>query len=511
MYNPTPNLPSNLYTNGAVRFDTRQVANMLYQEERIRRMQQAREQADIDKTLQNEIGKVRSADTQLVVDTYNDYKNLRSQLYNKKLKRDPVAYAEMQRLSDLKYRDLMGTIRGSIETGEREKKIADGRRSNPNNYSDDTAALLGLSTRTRFDQLGQVDYNGKKLDLRSDEPYIYSGSDFNLAELKQKAEGTMQDRHSITNPMDDKGLQFRDTKFKFGNSPQAYKDFLMSGLLERKAGRAAEHSWDNLPKGEFERTAEEFKKLNPEKWKQMGLPTAQELRSNNPDSKLENWATYESMRYAIDKAPAVEQGAPYLNAITDRKMKKQDAMDMATFNSNLRRGEIQLRNNLKNQGDKEQKASVEQWLKNTEQQAITNNDSKWTLTIGGKKIETYEVPQIPSIMQAFEKIDIYGKKVQPNALGVDKNGNYYPIFFKKKLIPANGKEPARYDGYEQTPGTKKFAVDMNLTGKSVPRNLLSPEVANALISPKGASEELDAETTGSPIVGGPEAPAAPFD
>jgi hypothetical protein len=114
-------------------------------------------------------------------------------------------------------------------------------------------------------------------------------------------------------------------------------------------------------------------------------------------------------------------------------------------------------------------------------------------------------------MQAFEKIDIYGKKVQPNALGVDKNGNYYPIFFKKKLIPANGKEPARYDGYEQTPGTKKFAVDMNLTGKSVPRNLLSPEVANALISPKGASEELDAETTGSPIVGGPEAPAAPFD
>ena len=74
----------------------------------MRQVQQRQQSAALQKMMQEEMGKVRSADTQAITEKYNNYARLGEMLYDKKINRDPIKRNEIQMLKDRAYSDLMG-------------------------------------------------------------------------------------------------------------------------------------------------------------------------------------------------------------------------------------------------------------------------------------------------------------------------------------------------------------------------------------------------------------------
>lgn len=509
MYNPTPNLPAgNLYNNGAVRFDTRQIQNYLLQEQRMLQQQQAAQRAAVDKMLQDEIGKVRSADTQGIVDTYNNYKNVRSQLYNKKNQRDPVKYAELQRASDLAYRDLMGGINGSIELKEREKKRFDAYSSNPMLFADDFGDRMAVSTRTPTKHIGKVLYKGKEEDFGNEEKYRYNGADFNLAELTQKAEGTVKNTgHSDEQAIDK--FSHREIPYQFGNTPSAYKDYLLSGLSERKAGRAAAFEWDNIPKAEIEKTIQEFKAIHPDKWKKMNI-TPQEIKSANPDNKAENWATYKAMRYAIDKNPVAGTPATIMHTEDKMNQEQENRMALAKYNKGANESLAKLKHKWKTEDDDGKKATMGAFVDDMIKGAQKHRSQQ--MNIHGKMVDVWTLPNMPSLKKSMQVKDRFGKDVQPNQFVADKDGNIYPVFYEmEKTTKADGTD--KYTGNFK-PGKIKGRIkfDPSLTTKLSKQQIVAELSKQMLPGSKVelGTEEEEVSTTKAGMPSSPEEPA-PFD
>lgn len=504
MYNPTPNLPAGqLYNNGAVRFDTRQIANMLYQEQRMNQFNQQRQAAAVDKQLQDEIGKVRSADTQPIVDDYNSYKNLRTQLYNKKNQRDPVKYAELQRASDLAYRNLMGGINASVEYKEAEKNRKQAYATNPDLYADDFGDRMATSLRTPTRAINKVQFNGKEYDFSNEENFRHQGTNTDFSDIIKKSAGEKGSRYTDKRPLDDKGLQTELTEYKSGNDAHQRYDYLLGAFGKHSAGRDAAKKLAELPEGEFERVAADYSNTSPELLKKKGVQQLTGI-DFDPNNKAAKYAAYLAMKGFNEDMPEAQKPSQQTNEMLKMQLEQGNRMAIAKFNKKANEDAIRLRSELKKGDDKGNEAKMGEFVdglisdaKKTKPSAITSESGD----LGDAK-KIWELPSLPSLKKTYQTKDIYGKDVVPNGFAVDKDDNVYAVFYKRNLIdevdPKGKKTGSKiYSGYQKAKDGSMI-VDENLTVK-VPKKVVTAELSKQM---QGASRvdlgtDDDNSTSGS--------------
>jgi hypothetical protein len=243
--------------------------------------------------------------------------------------------------------------------------------------------------------------------------------------------------------------------------------------------------------------------MSPDKWKQMNI-TPQELKSSNPESKAENWATYRAMRYAIDNPVVAEAPKTITNESKKMQMQHENRMAYARFNKAANEQLAKLKKSWKDKGDQEQKATMGQFVDNL----VKNAQSKPAFDFideSGQSKQLYSLPNMPSIRKALETTDMFGKKVQPEQIAVDKDGNVYSVFYEREIVKdKEGK--SSYTGKYATGKSKgRVRFDKNLTSV-IDKNILIAELSKEMLTP--SKVELIADDD-EPSSTAPNAPSEP--
>jgi len=300
-------------------------AQQLYQEQKIRQVRQQQENAALDASIQKEIGKVRAVDTPEVIKSWQDYKGLKQQLlFNKDLQKDPLAYNQLQQAAQRAYQNVFSASNKSQELKELQKNLVSEAMRNPNGMADDYGKRIATLMNTPLSAVGNHPEYG---DLTNFDDYRYKGMSTDFGKMIKEAVGTPRKIAGKEVLVDD-GLQFKTPMHEYGNTPGQVKDYLLGAMAMRQSGRDAAYQWDHLPEEEIASTIKKYQSLPKEYWEKIGLQEPQELLPKNPDSKAENFASYQAMKYAIDNAP--REVAPAfrqnLKAIEDLKFNRQKQM-----------------------------------------------------------------------------------------------------------------------------------------------------------------------------------------
>jgi hypothetical protein len=499
-YNATPNLPNNLYTNGAVTFDTRQLANMLYQEQKMRRIEQSRRDAELNDQISKEMAGVFSADRPQAAANFDRWKKAASLLRNPKIHKNRDAFLAAQQEEREAYSNFFTHTGKSRERKEYIKELASLK---PEERSDEHGDLVSTYMTTPLEKIREADIRGKKFDLSNPDSFRNMGN-FDWSKTVKENLGSLTTTEVDGGMADAKGLEkLVKVVEHYSGTPEKVKEgILNTARTNVVAKRTLEKMAADLTPEMVKDVDAKFAAIPESVFTQMGRKKSD--FSADPSNPFDVAATYVAKKSMLDNPPRVKETKRVTNKAREDELQEEKERRMAVFNSNLRKGEIQLRDSLKDKGEKEQQDSVDKWLRGIEKEAIESG-KVWNINHPNQpKIRTFQIPLTPSLAKSFER-----NKVQPNALGVDENGNYYPLFYKRQVVtPATG-DPYLGD-FEKKNG--KFVIDPTLSVK-VSRDAVKPEVANVLLSPKlvetsmGDDDEGEVGQAAAPKL--PTAPSAP--
>lgn len=336
-----PSLPTNLYSSGAVKFDNRQLNQMLYAEQKQREAQRAAEAKALQEEFANNVSKMRDADVADYTNLYSKYKEQKKALlFDKKLQKDPLAFQQAQMQTARTYADLNKLSNASRQDREDTELMRKDWLIHGENYVDDFATMLSARNKLPLSQLSQVDLGEvdekgqrKYRDLSNWDAFRYKGVDYDPTKLLNTAQGTEMKREFDEGAVDKTGLQNKITTYQFhGSSPMQYRDTILGGMLgDRKANKFFQYQLKNTTPEEIERVNKEFANIPDSVWKQWGV-NKQELTQSTPDNKSETVANYLAKKYAIDNLPKAIK--------TDLRTNERVKMDMqnAAAMERLRKG-----------------------------------------------------------------------------------------------------------------------------------------------------------------------------
>jgi hypothetical protein len=435
-----PPLPSGIYSGGNVKFDSRQAAAYLHQDQLRRQDNQLRSARDVDNMLKGEMGKVRSADVPLVMEAYDKFKkNTQAVLFDKKLQRDPVAYANAQRDAAKAHQDFM-----QIATGSQQAKAAmEGRHKlyleKPDLFSDDYGKLESTFNSTPLNQLSGVDYNGQKLDLTNDDSFRYTGTNTDLGKLVKDAGGAPRDIYGAPIPMDKAGLQMEIPSYKFGASPDQVKGTLLNNAASRGIGRDFGRLVDDPNfQHNYEQVEQLYKAIPKEKITQMGIKDLPDLTPQNPQNKSDLASSYLAMKYAVENNPTKGESKFRTNEATKMNMEEGKDVRMEGLRNKHEQANILLRKKLGDDGAKEvdDSGGMDQYMDDLFARAKSN--PREYKTAAGQVSTQYLIPASAASKKIFEaqvdQKDANGiiKQVprQPDDLHFSADGKYVtPIFY----------------------------------------------------------------------------------
>jgi len=404
------------------------IGQQLYLEQKQRQARQQQENAMLDANIQKEIGRVRSVDTPEVINSYNQYKQLRKELlFNKQLQKDPLAYKKLQQEANRAYQNIFSTANKSAEVKEMSKNLTTDRMKNPDVYSDDFGDRMSVLMNTPISGLNHPQLG----DLTNWDNYRYKGSNTNFAEHVQKAIGQPKQVYASERVLDG-GLQTEITPFTYANTPKQVKDYLLGTFGMHNIGRDASYQWRQLPEAEIEETIKQYQAIPKEKWQKMGISTPQDLLPSNADNDAENYASYLAMKYAISSEP--KQGTPIyrqnLKAVKDldyaRDLEKErirhaNARDLIEYRKKIDPNDTDLNNTW-----------IETYIGNRISAAksdpnnlhVIYNSQSPNLNVKGYFIKPDAV-----MMKAFTRGA--GKDaVEPDRIYVTEDNKIMPIFYK---------------------------------------------------------------------------------
>lgn len=165
----------------------------------------------------------------------------------------------------------------------------------------------------------------------------------------------------------------------------------------------------------------------------------------------------------------------------DRKLR--DQKELAAFNSSLRKNEARLEASLKGKEGAAQQSAISQHIDGIIQKATSKPPKP--VTISGKTYDLYDVPVTPSLAKSLEKVDALGEKRQPNAIRVDKNGNFYGIFYKPEVDEKTNSYTGKFQ--KTASGNPKIEGDLTTT---VTRDVFQPQYASEILTPKAVEGSL---------------------
>jgi len=457
------------------------LGQQMYLEQKQREIRQQQENAFIDANIQKEIGKVRSVDTPDVINSYNQYKQLKKTLlFDKQLQRDPLAYNQIQQEANRAYQNIFTTANKSAELKEMQKNLSSARMKNPDIYADDFGQRMASLMNTPISGLDNHPVYGN--ELTNMDKYMYGGSNTNWADYLQKAAGQPKQVFADEKLLDG-GLQTQITPYMYGNTPAQVKDYLLGTMGLHKTDRDAAYQWDHLTDKQIEDVTNAYQSIPKEKWKQMGLDGPQNVSPKNLDSKAEKYASYLAMQYAIANEP--KQGTPVYRenkkATLDWQLNKDKIMEGIRHGNRM--AEMSFRDQLKNKGDDEQNDMMDELYDNLKSDAL-KSPIKYT-PAEGKPYNQYQLKVTPAIKTMFAVTDSKGHKIYPDDVRLSTDHT--------KVIPIF------YEHYIDNKGNPTQEVVKNEKGESKALTDLSHPILESEFKQRWKKELMGAQAYGTSL------------
>ena len=393
----------------------------------MRQQKAEQEGAILDANVQKEMGKVRSVDAPEVIKNWQEYKQLKKNLYfNKELQKDPLAYNQAQQAAAKKYQDIFAISKKSSELNELQKSLTAGYMKDPNSHADDAGIKINTLMNTPVSGLAQP--HPQLGDLTNMENYLDRSINTDFGKMVRDATGTPKQTYSKEEPIQG-GLQTKITPYEYGSSPLQVKESLLGTMGMRQAGKDAAKAWDRLPESEIEGTIKAYQALPKEYWERIGLKEPQNLFPKNPDSKAENFAAYQAMKYAVANAP--REGKPMVIDNKAAVMKAQEAKDrrMALLKHGYSEAEIRLKDELKDKGEGEQNDIIDKRYEEIKQDALSKPLAYKPAK--GSPYSQYSIKVTEPMKKMFAIQDAKGHLIYPDDIRYSSDLKYVvPIFYE---------------------------------------------------------------------------------
>lgn len=388
--------------------ETQQASNQLFQQQYQRQLMMRKEGDMLDATMNRELPKLRGADVPEFTNSYQQYKNYKQQLYfNKDIQRDPVKYNQIQAKANEALSNAYKLADDSTAENQRQRQIAQGRKTKPDLYEDTTGDMLnkasGMTTKELRDHpLGNTD------------SYMYHGSNTDWGKMDNQAAGQPKEVPYTKNEnVDAKGVQSNVTHYTFGNTPAQHYSYLI-GEMKHGAARDARNAYAQIDPADMEAVHQRYLAIPDEQWQQMGT-TRQDLpEGNTPEEKF---ARYKTELYTLNNQP---KGKTQLvtNKVADYDMKsaereklqknsqKQQIL-MASIKNNQAIGRINLHRLYSQQDAAGQDALVDAHF-DTEFQDASKQQPISIPTESGKPLVGFQVNPIGVVAKEFAGKDEKG-------------------------------------------------------------------------------------------------------
>lgn len=451
------------------------LSQQLHVEQQQRQALQLKENQMLDAGIQKEIGKVRSVDTPEVIQSYNNYKQLKKQLlFDKNLLKDPLAYNQLQQVANQAYQDIFTKANQSAEVKEMAKTMTTDRFKNPDAYADDYGQRVSTLMSTPLSRLQQDEQFG---DLTNWDQYRYQGSNTDFSKMLNSAIGQPKQVHAAQKVLDG-GLQTQITPYMYGNTPAQVYENLVGGMAMHRTGRDASYLWDKIPTEQIEATVQKYQQLPKDRWERMGVPVPQDLGKFG-DNKADNYAKYLAMNYAINNEP--KEGKPDFVTNEAKKMQMQEAKEkrMLALRQANAKELVKYKKEIDPNDTQLNNTWVESYLDQLVSDAVKKPGVEYKFKEGGK-VKEYDIPVDPVLGKALAE-----GNVTPDAVRVDEKGNFRRIFYKRY---AKDEETGKQEG-EVKRGPGGIAVDEDLS-----RAKLTPDQVALALGYKGQSKKQLTET-----------------
>lgn len=401
------------------------VAKQLYATQQMRQVQQLKENQALDAQMNKEFANIRSVDTPDVVNTYNELKNAKKQLYfNKDLQRNPLLYNQAQQYANEAQAKLNTLINKSREVKEMQGEMIKDHFKNPDAYSDD----FGVRTNTLMNTpISQLQAHPQFGDLTNWDNYRYQGSNTNFNDHLSKAFGQPKKILGKEEPLDKQGIQFRTPVYEYGNTPGQVFEGLVNSL-DHKTERDAAFKWKQLNPEDIQKVEQQYAAIPQSKWEQMGLPGPQKI-DLRAGGDAEKYMRLLAMQNAVNTQPRL---SAYQNRTSEKA--KEDfnlnkSLILARVNHGYRDAEIRLRDELKNKGESEQNDIVDELYDNLKEDALKN--PKQYKPAKGEPYSQYSIKVTEPLKNMFAVKDAKGHSIYPDDIRYSKDLQYVvPVFYE---------------------------------------------------------------------------------
>jgi hypothetical protein len=467
------------------------LAQQMYVEQKTRQAKQDQENAMLDANIQKELGKVRSVDTPDVINSYNQYKQLKKQLlFDKKLQKDPLAYNQLQQAANQAYQNIFTTSNKSAELKEMQKQLVAERMKNPNAYADDAGQRISTLMATPISGVSQDPNFG---DLTNWDNYRYQGSNTDFGKILKDAIGQSTQKYTDSKVLDG-GLQTQLTPWMYGNTPAQVRDYMLGSMAMHQTGRDAAYQWDHTPEQEIADTIKAYQALPKEYWQRQGLNGPQDLLPKNPDNKAENLSSLMAMKYAIANQP--KEGTPVFidnkQAVLNWQFNKDKIMEGIRHGNRV--AEIALRKEMENNTDEEQNDKMDELYDNLKADALKNR--KVYRPAGGQPYDQYTIKASEGVKRLFAAKDSKGHDIYPDEIRFSKDFNEAtPIFLEH---------------YVDDKGNRTSEIVKNKKGEAEVMKDLSKPILEPEFKERWKKEIMGAGAYGKTLKGGGKTKAPKF-
>jgi hypothetical protein len=452
-------------------------SQQLYAEQKQREAKAATENQQADAAMQKQFANVRSADVPDVINSWNKYKTLKTQmLSDKTLQKDPLKYAQAQQAANEALADTYSTINGSKDLKDLHKGLISAHAAHPDSFDDNFGTLMSTAQNLPLKQL-----KASKLgDLTNADTYAYKGSNTDFQKMGNAAAGQPKAVYQAEAPVDASGLQTKVTPYLYPNSPAQYLQSYMGALAQHKAGKDAAIAWDAIPQDQKEYVDKAYNALTPDQWlKRTGSPTPQQLVPSNPDNKAENFAIFQAKLHAISNEP--KEGAPVFR--TNEAKKFQMETNRQQVMERIRHADakdlINYREAAKAAGPESNDLWVDKMIDHYDELADSGPTGRSVRS--GKTVYEKDIPIDPILSKSLQK-----GGVSPISVRKTSDGKYFVSY---PQLNDKGQP-------EKDPNSNVWAVDNSLSGP-ISREQLALSMGAKNTTGKARSKEINSALGGS--------------
>lgn len=414
------------------------LANQMYQEQHFREQMHLNESKALDTDINRELFKVKSADTGPILNDYQQYKDIKKQLYtNPKIQNDPKLFNQVQQKANAALQNIYSRINASAEDKNEIQNLVADRKAHPEKFADNFGDLIKARLNTPTDQLS----NHQLGDLTNYDTYRYKGNLTNLQPVLQKAAGTMRELSTVQGVTPDK-QQNTVTTYKGMNNPYDYYNNLVGGIVGSNATRDFLAAYNKMAPEQEQAIEQQYQllKQNPNFKAAYNLPDNSDFPVTAYTTDVGKAARLMAMQHAINNVPV--PNITYHNIPSARDaaiLKRQQIMEGVRQGNALAR--IQFRHDLQQSTTQEQAQKINDLYTDFRNEAL--NHPRDIHTPSGV-IKSYTLSATPDIKDIFAYKDDKGHSQEPDEVRIVDN-KIQPIFYQKDKDTG---ERIKQDGYD---------------------------------------------------------------